>query len=58
MSEQLFWMRANSLKLRYKRSLVRAQRKHLACIRALSKITGLELPIPVHLCHLEAMRHG
>lgn len=52
MSENLFWLRANSLKLRYRRSLLNAQRRHVKALK------DLGMPIPQRLAHLEGMRHG
>lgn len=56
MTEHAFQARCNSLRLRYRRSLIAAKRKRLANLRALQKITGIEQLIPAGLTHLETAR--
>lgn len=51
----IFQTRQNALRLRYQRSLIAAQKRRLANLARLSRITGEPQQIPPHLLHL---RHG
>jgi hypothetical protein len=56
MSPHLFQLRCNTLKLRYRRSVIKAQKRSLAHHFELNKILGVERPVPQRLAHLQTAR--
>lgn len=52
MNANTFHIKASALLERYKRAKINAQKKHLAALARLSRITGEPQPIPQRLRHL------